>query len=66
MLFDQLAKVMDFGVKRQAIRSALLREGFHRRLAMRKLLITEKNQKHRLDWANKHVKWTMAEWYKIL
>jgi transposase len=41
--FVQLAEVMDFGVKKQAIRTALLREGFHRRLAIRKPPITEKN-----------------------
>jgi hypothetical protein len=49
MSFAQLAEVMDFGVKKQAIRTALLREGFHCRLAMRKPPILEKNQKVRLD-----------------
>ena len=49
MSFTQLAEVMDFGVKKQAIRSALLREGFHRRLAMRKPPITEKNRRLRKD-----------------
>ena len=47
MSFQQLAEVMDFGVKKQAIRSALLQEGFHRRLAMRKPPITEKNRRLR-------------------
>jgi len=66
MSFTQLAEVMDFGVKRHAIRSALLREGFHRRLAMRKPPISEKNQQIRLEWAREHVKWTMDQWYQIL
>jgi hypothetical protein len=57
---------MDYGVKKQAIRLVLLREGFHRRLTMRKPLISEKNRKIRLDWAQEHVKWTMAQWYEIL
>jgi transposase len=66
MSFTQLAEVLEFGVKKQAIRTALLREGFHRRLAMRKPPISEKNQKLRLDWALEHVKWTMEQWYQIL
>lgn len=66
MSFSQLATVMNFGVKKDAIRSALLREGFHRRLAMRKPPISEKNQKLRKAWAEEHVKWTMDQWYQIL
>ena len=57
---------MDFGVKKQAIQTALLREGFHYQLAMRKPPITEKNQQIRLAWALEHVEWTMKQWYKIL
>jgi hypothetical protein len=44
MSFTQVAEVMDFGVKKQAIQSAFLREEFHRQLAMRKPPITEKNR----------------------
>ena len=55
MSFQQLSEVMDFGVKKQAIRSALLKEGFHRRLAMRKPPISETNRRHRLKWAHEHV-----------
>ena len=43
MSFQKLAEVMDWGVKKDAIYTALLREGFYRRLAMRKPLIIEKN-----------------------
>jgi len=66
MSFVQLAEVMDFGVKKQVIRTALLREGFHRRPAMRKPLITETNRLHRLAWAREHVQWTIEQWYQIL
>ena len=66
MSFAQLAEVMEFGVKKQAIRTALLREGFHRRLAMRKPPITEKNQKIRKAWALEHVNWSIEQWYQIL
>jgi hypothetical protein len=48
MSFQQLAQVMEFGVKEDAIRTAFLR-GFHRRLAMRKPPISEKNRQHRLQ-----------------
>lgn len=61
MSFAQLAEVLDFGVKKDAIRSALLREGFHRRLAMRKPPISEKNRQLRLAWAIEHKEWTMDQ-----
>ncbi|CZT48741.1 uncharacterized protein RSE6_09487 [Rhynchosporium secalis] len=48
MSYTQLANALEFGVKKDAIRSALLREGFHRRLAMRKPPISETNRKIRL------------------
>jgi hypothetical protein len=43
MSFTKLTEVLDYRVKKDAIRTALLRKGFYRRLAMRKPLITEKN-----------------------
>ena len=64
--FAQLATTLDFGVKKDAIRMALQREGFHRRLAMRKPPISEKNRQIRLNWALEHVNWTMQQWYEIL
>jgi hypothetical protein len=66
MSFTKLAEVLDFGVKKQAIRTALLRESFHRCLAMRKPPITEKNRRIRLAWAEEHVEWTLEQWYQIL
>jgi hypothetical protein len=65
MSYEQLAKTLVFGVKKDAIRSALVREGFHRRLAMRKPPISEKNRKLRKAWAEEHVGWTMEQWYQI-
>jgi len=49
MSFAQLTEALDFGVKKDAIRSALLREGFYCRLAMRKPPISEKNRQLRLQ-----------------
>ncbi|TVY56801.1 hypothetical protein LCER1_G002662 [Lachnellula cervina] len=66
MSFQKLAEVMDWGVKKDAIRTALLREGFHRRLAMRKPPISPQNQQLRYNWALEHVNWTMEQWYQIL
>jgi hypothetical protein len=47
MSFKQLAEVIDYGVKKDAIRTALLKEGFHHRLAMQKPPISEKNRQLR-------------------
>ena len=49
MSFTQLAEALDFGVKKDTIRSTLLGEGFYRRLAMRKPPISEKNRQLRLQ-----------------
>jgi len=64
--FEKLAEVIDYGVKKDAIRTALLREGFYRRLAMRKPPVSEANRVKRLNWALEHVNWTMEQWYSIL
>ena len=64
--FQQLADELDFGVGRMAIRAALVKEGFHRRLAMRKPPISESNRVIRLQLAQKHVNWTQLQWNSIL
>ena len=64
--FQQLAEELDFGVGRKAIRAALVKEGFHRRLAMRKPPISERNRVIRLQWAEEHLNWTQAQWNSIL
>ena len=48
MSYIKLAEVLDFGVKKDAIRTALVYEGFYRRLAIRKPPITEENRRVRL------------------
>ena len=65
MSYQKLAELMDFGVKKNAIRTALEKEGFHRRLAMRKPPISEKNQRLRKAWAEEHKDWTIEQWYNI-
>jgi len=66
MSYIQLANTLEFSVGRHTIRAALLREGFHRRLAMRKPPISPTNQRLRKAWAEEHVNWTMEQWYSIL
>ena len=46
--YEQLAAELEFGVGKTAIQAALIREGFHRRLAMRKPPISERNRVIRL------------------
>ena len=48
MSYEKIAQTLNLGVKKQAIHTPLEREGFHRRLAMRKPPISEKNRLHRL------------------
>ena len=49
MTYTQLTEALDFRVKRDAIRTALTRKGFHRRLAIRKPPISPTNQKLRYE-----------------
>jgi len=42
-LFQQLDEKLDFGVGKKVIWKALLKEGFHQCLAMKKPLISERN-----------------------
>lgn len=64
--YEKVAEKMDFGVKKDAIRAALEKRGYHRRLAMSKPPISERNRVTRLAWAQEHVGWTMDQWYNIL
>ena len=54
------------GVGKKAVRAALMKEGFHRRLVMRKPPIIERNRVIQLEWALEHVNWTQEQWYSIL
>jgi hypothetical protein len=49
----------------KAVRRAFQLEGYGRRIRRRKLPISEKNQRERLVWAEKHVLWTDAQWDAI-
>ncbi len=67
MNYKELAKEFwywDAGHK--AIKTALDREGFHLRWAMRKPPISEKNRKLRVAFAKEHRKWTFEQWARFL
>jgi hypothetical protein len=64
MSYEQLANEPES--KKHTIRNALIKEGYHRRLAMRKPPISENNRATRLAWVLEHRYWTMEQWYEIL
>jgi hypothetical protein len=68
MGYARLAAALDFGpgCGMHAIRNALRREGFSRRLAMRKPPITEQNRVKRLAFAHAHAHWTVEDWKQVL
>jgi len=53
-----------FGV--WAIKKALYRLGFRRRIARQKPPLSEKNRRARLEWAREHINWTSEQWSRIL
>ena len=55
-----------FQVSPSAIRSTLRKRGYVRRIALRKLPISEKNKTQRLEWAHEHRHWTEEQWSRVL
>ena len=48
------------------VRRRLLENGLRGCKARKKPLLTEKQRKHRLEWARSHVKWPVKKWRKVL
>ena len=48
------------------VRRRLLENGLRGCKARKKPLLTEKQRKHRLEWARSHVKWPVEKWRKVL
>ena len=48
------------------VRRRLLENGLRGCKARKKLLLTEKQRKHCLEWARSHVKWPVEKWRKVL
>jgi DDE superfamily endonuclease/Transposase len=55
-----------WNIQKDAIRTALEKRGFHRRVAMAKPLISEKNCKLRLAFALERQYWTVEQWLLYL
>jgi hypothetical protein len=53
-------------VSPSAIRSALRKRDYVRRVALRKPTISEQNKIERLEWAHKHRHWTEEQWSRVL
>ena len=48
------------------VRRRLLENGLRGCKPRKKPLLTEKQRKHRLEWARSHVKWPVEKWRKVL
>ena len=64
--FQHLGEELGLGVERKAIRAALMKEGFHGRLAMKKHPLSERNQQIQLRWAQEHVNCSQEQWNSIV
>ncbi len=64
--YCQISWKLEWDVSEDAIRWALQKEGFFRRVTRRKSLISEKNRLLRLAWAYEHLNWTKKQWQTIL
>ena len=50
----------------EAVKYALKKRGYSRRVALRKPPISEKNRVARLEWAHEHLHWSEEQWDSIL
>ena len=66
MPYLKLAITLGWRVLEDAIRRALWKEGFRRRVARLKPPITETNRMKRLQWAIEHRNWTKEQWDSIM
>ena len=55
MPYPEIPRRLDWTVCGATIRNALNKEGFHRRIARVKPVLTEENKKARLNWAREHL-----------
>ena len=68
MTYIQLAETLwpEGEVGEEAVRNALRRRGYARRVALRKPPLSDKNKEKRLKWARQHAEWTINQWNTIL
>ena len=53
-------------ISRSTVQSRLLESGPRGRIAAKKPLLKDTNNKKRLAWAKKHEQWTLAQWKCVL
>lgn len=63
---DQIAQLKDFHYDIRTLRKALQKEGYSRRIAYKKLLLTEAHKAARLQWAYEHINWSDRQWLRVL
>ena len=64
-LKDEIYKDRD-DISTEAIKYALHKRGYYRRIALRKPPISEPNRLARLTWAHEHLHWSEQQWYEVL
>jgi transposase len=64
--WEAIPTTMNLPYSYYAIRRALQKRGYYRRVARRKPPISEPNRLARLEWAQKHIEWTAEQWNSVL
>lgn len=64
--YSELARHLDFGCSKKAIKTALNSRGYFRYIARRKPPLSLENKRKRLAWAQEHINWTFNDWKNIL
>lgn len=63
---EAIAEIEGVTACRETLIKTFEREGYHRRIARRKPLLTEKHKQHRLEFAKEHVNWSQDQWKRVL
>jgi transposase len=63
---DQLARLEHLHYDIRTLRKALEKEGYSRRIARSKPLLTEKQKERRLQWARDHLNWSDRQWGRVI
>jgi len=66
MTWQQIVNQMRLEVSARTVQRALAREGYHKRVAMRKPPLTERHRAARIRFAQLHINWTTLEWSWVL
>lgn len=66
LLLVQLANLEDLHYDIRTLRKALQKEGYSRRIARAKPLLTEKKKEHRLQWVREHLDWSDRQWSRVI